>query len=367
MRPDERFIILSLAPKFTYKHYRTLCDQTINLDDFIQSPDTYQDRLFIAQETREYLKNKRYLPELEKIAAWQDKSDKHRIIHLESPNYPERLKHISVPPFLLYASGETALLNKPQLAIVGARKHSIYGEEILNFMIRPLVEHSLVITSGMARGIDAIAQQKTITSQGKTIAVLGTGIDICYPYQNKKLYHLIEQQGLLISEFPLKTPPKRHHFPQRNRIISGLALGVLVVEAAKRSGSLITAFHALEQNREVFAVPGNIFHPESEACHQLIQMGAKLVTQAQHIFDELNLTQGLTTGKQPEKANPPPVMKKLSEKQKIVYGVILSATTSIDEIITHTDLTYTEITGILFNLEVDHALIRTVPGGYRRV
>ena len=207
-------------------------------------------------------------------------------------------------------------------------------------------------------GVDTLAHQITLDNHGKTIAVLGTGVNRCYPYQNRKLFANIQQQGLVISEFSLSSEPKRFHFPRRNRIISGLSSGVLVVEAAKKSGALITAFHALEQNRDIFAIPGNIFHITSEGPHKLIKMGAKVVSQSTDILEELNLS---TPPKQKTTKQPPV----LTEQQRNVYHAIDSSQTSIDQIIIKTNLTYAQITAILFELEMEK-LIRPIPGGYQR-
>ena len=196
------------------------------------------------------------------------------ILTKEDPRYPERLREIHKPPECLFVKGRAELLQEPQIAIVGCRHMSAYGAENAFQFAKALAEIGLTVTSGLAMGIDTLAHQGALAGQGPTIAVLGTGLGSIYPAQNQKLADEISLNGALVSEFPFNTPPFRHNFPKRNRIISGLSLGVLVIEAAEKSGSLITARFALEQNREIFALPGSIHSPTSRGCHQLIKEGA---------------------------------------------------------------------------------------------
>lgn len=244
-------------------------------------------------------KRKNSPPYLEQLEAWLASSCEHHLIHLIDTNFPAQLKPISDPPLSLYAIGDISLLSTLQLAIVGTRQASLYGSECIKALIPNLLQAKLTINSGMALGIDTLAHQQTLSLNGKTIAVLGTGVNICYPAQNRNLYAQIQAHGLVVSEFLFGQAPKRFHFPKRNRLISGLSLGVVAIEAAHKSGSLITAMHALEQNRDVFAIPGNIFHTQSHGCHKLIQMGAKLVCSVNDIVDELNLSQTLNASQIP--------------------------------------------------------------------
>lgn len=200
------------------------------------------------------------------------------ILTLEDPAYPSLLKAIADPPPVLFVRGDPKILSKPQLALVGSRKPSPSGLRAAAEFAKGLVAAGWAITSGLAAGIDAASHKGALSTGGTTVAVLGSGLDQIYPAQNKGLATQIASRGALVSEFPPHTPPLAMHFPRRNRIISGLCLGVAVVEAALRSGSLITAKLALEQGREVFAVPGSIYNPLSQGCHILIQEGAKLVT-----------------------------------------------------------------------------------------
>lgn len=210
------------------------------------------------------------------------------IIPITSDDYPALLKQIVGAPPLLYVRGNSENLHLPQIAIVGSRRMTRGGETNAHEWSKFLANGGFVITSGLAQGVDGAAHAGALAGKGKTIAVMGTGIDVLYPRRHRGLAEqIIEQGGTLVSEFDPGTPPLPTHFPSRNRIISGLSLGVLVVEAAPRSGSLITARYALEQNREVFAIPGSIHNPQSHGCHQLIKQGAHLVERAEEITQEL--------------------------------------------------------------------------------
>lgn len=218
----------------------------------------------------------------------------HHLLTLADPNYPRTLLDTHDPPLLLYVNGRPELLNQPTLAIVGARNATAGGEDNAKAFARYLAGRGWCIASGLASGIDAAAHIGALSfgaQGGSTVAVLGTGIDIIYPASNLDLARRIAAEGALISEFPLGTPSMPHNFPKRNRIVAGMAKGVLVVEAAKRSGSLITARLAAEMGREVFAIPGSIHSPQSRGCHALIRQGAKLVESGQDIDEELGQLQ----------------------------------------------------------------------------
>lgn len=209
-------------------------------------------------------------------------------ISILDQTYPEYLKHIYNPPALLFYQGDLSLLNQQLLAIVGSRLISSYGEKALTLLLPELIKHEITTVSGLAKGIDKKVHQKTIELGGRTIGIVGTGLDHYYPFENESLQREIARNHLLISEYPLGTKPLKHHFPMRNRIIAGLSLGTLVIEAKYRSGSLITANLALQEGREVFAVPGDITNPYSEGTNDLILHGAKCVISPQHILEELN-------------------------------------------------------------------------------
>jgi DNA processing protein len=223
--------------------------------------------------------------EIERLAKY-----KVRAVTANDPAYPARLKEIDYYPPLLYIRGSLLPEDDGSLAVVGTRQPSIYGRQVTEEIVPELARNRLTIVSGLARGIDSIAHQSALEAGGRTLAVLASGVDLIYPSEHTNLARRIIENGALISEFPLGTKPKAEHFPQRNRIMSGLSLGTLVIEAGKRSGALITAYLALEQNREVFAIPGSIFSPRSQGTNYLIQEGAKLVQNATDILEELNLS-----------------------------------------------------------------------------
>ncbi len=215
-----------------------------------------------------------------------------RILELGGQCYPTALGSLPQPPPILYVRGRLELLGRPGIAIVGTRRHSAYGRDATVSFVVGLVRAGYVIVSGLARGIDSIAHRTALDVGGDTVAVLGTGLDVPYPPEHADLFALIAERGCLVSEFPPGTPPRKWHFPQRNRVISGLSRGVLVVEAPEKSGALITAHYALEEGKEVFAVPGPIHNRVSHGPNRLIQDGAALVTSAADILRVLESRTG---------------------------------------------------------------------------
>jgi DNA processing protein len=217
---------------------------------------------------------------------WADGPD-HHILTLDDSRYPRALREIAAPPGILYVTGSPEILGEPQLAIVGSRHPTPGGAETARAFAAHLARSGLVITSGLALGIDAAAHEGALDAGGGTVAVVATGPDRVYPARHRDLAHRIAAAGAVVTEFPVGTTARPEHFPRRNRIISGLAAGTLVVEAALGSGSLITARCAVEQGREVFAIPGSIHNPVARGCHRLIRQGAKLVETAQDVLEEL--------------------------------------------------------------------------------
>jgi DNA processing protein len=217
---------------------------------------------------------------------WLQKDNAH-IVTLADNEYPQKLLEITNPPAVLYAIGNLHWLNHPSIAMVGSRSSTQQGEKNAEDFAQSLCNSGLCVVSGMALGIDGAAHRGALKANGATIAVVGTGLDIVYPARHRDLAHKIAERGLIISEFPLGTPSKAQNFPRRNRLISGLSLGCLVVEANIDSGSLITARLATEQGRDVFAIPGSIHSPVAKGCHQLIKQGAKLVESTQDILEEI--------------------------------------------------------------------------------
>lgn len=283
-----------------------------------------------------------------------EKTANQTILTLEDAAYPPLLKEIHDPPPILYAKGNLSCLSQTTLAMVGTRKPSVRGRETAWEWAKALSQ-SLTIVSGLAQGIDAAVHEGCLSAQGKTIAVLGTGIDIIYPRQHKNLALKISENGLLLSEFPLNTSPKPGHFPRRNRIISGLSIATLVIEAALKSGSLITARFALEQNRGVLALPGSIHLPQARGCHYLLKQGACLVTTYQEVLDELGLYAGKVQ-------SAPPVISSMQDNVLECIGI---EPTSVDAIITQSGLPMDEVITRLIKLEID-GLIQAGLGGYIR-
>lgn len=280
----------------------------------------------------------------------------HHLLTWEDNEYPHLLKEISSPPLVLYARGDMGSCLKPTLAMVGSRKPSAVGLETARRFAFELAMNQITIVSGLALGIDASAHAGCLEAKGKTIAVMGTGIDNIYPRRHQELADKITENGLLLSEFPLKSPPIAGHFPRRNRIISGLSLATLVVEAAIRSGSLITARLALEQNRDVLAIPGSIYHRESEGCHYLLQQGAKLIVSSQDVIDELNLERVGGNGE---------IRLPLAIESENLVKCIGFEVTSVDQIIARSGLCVERVVCDLAVLELQ-GIVRAIPGGYMR-
>ena len=231
------------------------------------------------------------------------------VVALTDAGYPALLREIIDPPLALHVRGDRSLLECEAIAVVGSRRASPYALNAARRIAEPLARDAgLVIVSGLARGVDAAAHEAALDADGKTIAVLGTGIDVIYPRSHARLFKRIEERGLIVSEFPPCTPPLAVNFPMRNRVISGLTRGTIIVEATSRSGSLITARMAAEQGREVFAVPGSIFSAGSEGTHRLIQYGAKLVHDANDVLDELS---GFTTIAMKREPEPPAELREV--------------------------------------------------------
>ncbi|MSQ15403.1 MAG: DNA-protecting protein DprA [Dehalococcoidia bacterium] len=259
--------------------------------------------------------------------------------------YPHLLKEIDDPPAVLYVKGSILPQDSTSLAVVGTRRATVYGKEVTTRITADLVRAGVTITSGLAKGIDTAAHRSALDAGGRTIAVFGCGLDIIYPMENTRLAAEISDHGALISEHPLGVKPERYYFPQRNRIMSGISLGVLVVEGELTSGARITVDMALEQGREVFAVPGSIFSRNSELAHRRIQEGAKLVTKAEDILEELNLA---AVGQQLE-------MKALlpqSDDEDHLIGLLSAEPRHIDEITRLSRLPISTVSSTLAMMEL---------------
>lgn len=313
----------------------------------------------LTPEQAQQLKNINW-QQIEKNLLWLD-NNQGTLLHQAHPLYPPLLREISRPPLILYVQGDPQLLSGQQLAIVGSRSPTHTGIKIAEQFASQLALAGLTITSGLARGIDGASHSGALGVKGRTIAVLGSGLQQVYPTSHRKLAEKIIVDGALISEFSLKTPPRAQHFPARNRIISGLSLGVLVVEAAKKSGSLITAYCALEQNREVFAIPGSIYNPRAGGCHRLIRDGAILVETVNDILSELKMNQTVTH----KKTRSLHSRVDFAPEMQRVYKYVGYEITPLDAIIMNSSLTAGEVSSMLLRLELE-GLVHTVIGGYTR-
>lgn len=285
--------------------------------------------------------------------------------------YPLLLKHLADPPAFLFCQGNLSLLHEPQIAIVGSRKATAGGLENAYQFAAELSSRGFVVTSGFALGIDTQAHEGALTGVGGTVAVLGTGLDQTYPQRNAGLRDRVREQGLIVTEFPLETPPKRENFPQRNRIISGLSCGVLVVEADVRSGSLITARQALDQGREVFAIPGSIHNPLAKGCHVLIQQGAKLTMSADDILEEIQVLTRVTSVSLPQSSGPrtgtaQAHSESLSASEDQVLAALGYERCDVDALMEQTGLSISEILNAVCMLELK-GVVQSVPGGYERL
>ena len=297
--------------------------------------------------------------DLQDTLNWLAKANNH-IVTLADPDYPKALLEIADPPPLLYAKGNIALLNKLSIAIVGSRNASVQGEKNAEAFAQGLAEHGLCIVSGLALGIDGAAHRGALKAKGDTIAVVGTGLDMVYPAQHRDLAHQIASSGLIISEFPLGTLSKPQNFPRRNRLISGLSLGCLVVEANLKSGSQITARLSAEQGREVFAIPGSIHSPLAKGCHQLIKQGAKLVDSLQDIVEELNLSKAVSAPVAEE--NSP-----TNQDQQMLLDAMAYDAISIETLVQLTGLTVSTLSSMLTLLELEGRITGLAGGQYQQI
>ena len=301
----------------------------------------------------------------EKELALTRRMERCQLLNWTDPEYPQTLLQIYDPPVLLYVRGDTQVLNQPTISIVGTRRPTLYGTQMAERLGRELAARGLVIASGLARGIDAIGHQGAMAVNGRAIGVLGTGIDVCYPKENKKLYEKVLERGAILSEFPFGTHPAPENFPVRNRIVAGMPLGVVVVEGAQYSGSLITARLAMEFGREVFGVPGNVTQPVSFAPNQLIKQGAKLVTCAADVIEELPtpVRAALVQAEQPESEQRNLLAAaSLNTSEKKIYELLsVDEPRHIDDIVETSGLNSSEVLATLFDLEMK-GIVRQLPG-----
>ncbi len=296
---------------------------------------------------------KREIRQVEKIG--------YAVLSIADERYPEYLREIYDPPLVLYYAGDIGILREPAVAIVGARRPSPYGRAVAERLARDLSERGLAIVSGLARGIDSISHWGALKG-GRTVAVLGSGLANVYPKENRPLFEKIMENGLILTEYSLEAPPLRYHFPCRNRIISGLSLGTVVIEGTKRSGSLITARLALEENREVMAVPGNITSELSQGTNWLIKNGAKLVNDWKDVVEEFSspLREEILSKEKKKRRDFP----SLGREERMIYDVLRpDESTSMDELVERSNLSVSETLAHLLSLELKE-LVEQRPGKF---
>ena len=311
----------------------------------------------ISHKTANKIKNREYTSDPIKEVKRVEKAGI-RIITYSDPAYPKKLRDIYDPPMLLYLKGKDIPVNQTFISVVGSRNPTQYGLRAAEKIGQGLARRGLGVASGMARGIDSAAHWGCLSGLGFTIAILGTGIDVLYPKSNNKLFQQIIRKGAVVSEFPVGTPPEPKNFPIRNRIIAGLSDGVAVVEATKNSGSLITASLALDQGREVFAVPGSINSFKSTGCHFLIKQGARLIENSDDIIEEIGLNHIYTPKTDTFKQKPCPPME---ESEKSLYDIIGDYPIHIDQVVRQGNLKPEEASSILMRMELK-GIIKQLPG-----
>jgi len=359
MRPDPElagWLQLSLTPGLGAVTLRNLL-RKFGLPREVLARGRPELAAFLGPESLEALESARVRDAVARALDWAG-ADAHHLITLADETYPRALLEIADPPAVLYAHGRLELLQHPALAIVGSRNASAQGESNAEHFARTLSDAGLAIVSGLALGIDAAAHRGGLAGASSTIAVLGTGVDVVYPNRNAELAAEIARRGLLVSEFALGTPAIAHNFPRRNRLISGLARGCLIVEAAIASGSLITARCAADQGRDVFAIPGSIHSPLSKGCHALIKSGAKLVESADDVLSELAGFQPMARAS--TLAAAPAVDSGL-------LAVMGHDPVDVDSLCARAGLSPEEVTSQLLRLELD-GRVTALPGGlYQRL
>lgn len=360
----EWWLALLRAPGVGPITFRTLLDYFTTPQEVFNAPRAQLETYGLAADTLRDLDAPDW-GAVEQDLAWLARPDNH-LLTLHDPRYPHLMREIPDPPPLLFVHGNADALATPQLAVVGSRNPTPAGRETAHDFAAHLAAAGLTISSGLAVGIDAASHRGALDAGGLTLAVTGTGLDRVYPAQHADLAREIAARGALISEFPPGTPARPEHFPRRNRLISGLSLGVLVVEAAVHSGSLITARHALEQGREVFAIPGSIHNPQARGCHALIRQGAKLVETVADIMEELGpVARAATPAARaaPQESGEP----ELDADYRRLLDAMSFAPTPVDALVERTGLTPEAVSSMLLILELRGYAVSAAGGLYTRV
>jgi DNA processing protein len=360
------WLVLYHAPGLGALSLLRLVDRFGGAGELIQASAEQLQSSGLSPETVAWIRQPDREP-IDRDLAWLELPNNH-ILTLRSPAYPPLLLQIPDPPPLLYVHGNVASLSSLQLAMVGSRNPTVSGRRTASNFAGCLAQAGLTVSSGLALGIDTASHTGALAVNKPTLAVMGTGLDRVYPAANRELAHRIAEHGALVSEFPIGTPPRAENFPRRNRIISGLSLGTLVVEAATRSGSLISARCAAEQGREVFAIPGSIHNPLSRGCHALIRQGAKLVETAQDVLDELGplAATGTAIPKLTRDGNGD-AHPELSADYIQLLDLMGYTHISIDTLVETSGLTPAQVSSMLLQLELN-GFIASSPGGlYNRL
>ncbi len=360
------WVTLARAPGLDPETLSAALERLGSAGGVMTASDADRERSGIPAPAREYLRGT--APPGASERKWLEHA-RHHVLPFTDPRYPRLLRSSPHYPVALYAAGNIDALCDPQLAVVGSRNPTPQGRDTAYEFARYLAERGLAITSGLAHGIDTCAHRGALAAQGITLAVLGCGLDVVYPRSNSELSEAIEAQGALISEFPLGSAPLRAHFPQRNRIIAGLSLGTLVVEAAPGSGSLITARAANERGREVFAVPGSIHNPLSRGCHGLIKQGAKLTETPDDILMELNFSAFFASDSRPtvSVAGRMAGTTAMDKEHKILLDALGFDPADLDMLIGRTGFKPEAVSSMMLILELE-GHVQAAPGGrYSRV
>jgi len=365
MSEDEELLALvelTLIPGIgtvTQSKLRSFCG---SVSDIFRMPQGELESHSVAAECCRTLRSRRYRPMAEEIVDWS-RREKCVLLARGGPGYPALLGETYDPPLLLYARGSVELLARPSVAVVGTRRPTPYGLQMAEGIASDLAVRGVVVVSGLARGIDAASHRGCLDGGGQTIAVLGNGIDRVYPREHRRLSAEIERRGLLLSEFPPGTSPAPQNFPVRNRIISGIALGTLIIEASEYSGSLITARLAMEQNREVYALPGNLTSPQSFGPNFLIKQGAKLVQSWRDVVEEFptDLRHDILAkeeGRSPEA----PLLELLGDDERSLLDLLeFDRATLFDKILRGSGLESPHLCKLLLDLEM-RGFVRQLPG-----
>jgi DNA processing protein len=368
-RAEELFawMALSRAPELDVPCLSLALDSLGGLHGLVNASDAARRCAGIPKAASEFLSGLGKSPSCAE-RAWAEGAN-HHLVPFTDPRYPASLCVLNPKPIVLYVIGDAEILNDPQLAIVGSRNPTPAGRDIAFEFAESLAAVGLGITSGLAEGIDSAAHRGALAAQGITIAVLGSGLDIIYPRNNRALSEEISFRGALISEFPLGTPPRRQNFPQRNRIIAALSLGTLVIEAARRSGSLITARLAGDHNRELFAVPGSIHNPLSRGCHELIRQGAKLTETVADILSELNFSDFFHRSRLASEGlrRSPGIEAGMDKAHKILLDALGFDPADLDVLVVRTGFKPEAVSSMMLILELE-GHVQAAPGGrYSRV